>query len=211
VLIVFHKPFGVISQFTGDGSKNRTLAGFGFPKSVYPIGRLDADSEGLLILGDEPEWNERLLHPRRTHEREYWAQVERFPTSEELRKLGRGVSVQGRKTLPCRAWILEPQPEEVGASRRDARNGRLGEPSLPEIPPRDPPIRYRKTVPTCWIGLELVEGKNRQVRRMTAAIGHPTLRLIRVRIGRLELGTLAAGEWKVLTVEERRLLAGSRQ
>ena len=229
MLIVFHKPFGVVSQFTSDGSENRTLAGFGFPQNAYPIGRLDADSEGLLILGDEPEWNERLLHPRRAHEREYWTQVERFPTPEALQTLERGVSVQGRKTLPCRAWILEPQPEEVGHAVPGAPPNRWGEtlsspdsllsqgsrdsrPTRTEfkIPPRDPPIRFRKTVPTCWIGLELIEGRNRQVRSMTAAIGHPTLRLIRVRIGGLELGTLAAGEWKVLTVEERRLLAGSR-
>ena len=202
MLIVFHKPFGVLSQFTSDGSANRPLAGFDFPKNVYPVGRLDADSEGLLILGDEPEWNERLLHPRQAHEREYWAQVERVPTPEALRKLGHGVSVQGRKILPCRAWILEPQPVEVGSSRCDDRTAQRA------IPTRNPPIRFRKTVPTCWIGLELIEGKNRQVRRMTAAIGHPTLRLIRVRIGALELGTLAAGKWKVLTVEERRLLAG---
>jgi 23S rRNA pseudouridine2457 synthase len=219
VLIVFHKPFGVLSQFTSDGSANRPLAEFDFPENVYPIGRLDADSEGLLILGDEPEWNERLLHPRHAHEREYWAQVERVPTPEALRKLERGVSVQGRKTLPCRAWILEPQPETisdpVAASRQSAAIS-LEEQSAAlyrdaatsKIPPRHPPIRFRKSVPTCWIGLELIEGKNRQVRRMTAAIGHPTLRLIRVRIGALELGTLAAGKWKVLTVEERRLLAG---
>ena len=221
MLIVFHKPFGVISQFTGDSSKNRILGEFEFPKNVYPIGRLDADSEGLLILGDEPEWNERLLHPRQAHEREYWAQVERFPTPEALRKLERGVSVQGRKTLPCRAWILEPQPEiisdPVAASRHSAAITLEGpsaalyrDAATSKIPPRDPPIRFRKTVPTCWVGLELIEGKNRQVRRMTAGVGHPTLRLIRVRMGGLELGTLAAGEWKVLTVEERRLLAGSR-
>jgi 23S rRNA pseudouridine2457 synthase len=186
VLIAFHKPCGVLSQFTGDGSANRALAEFGFPKNVYPIGRLDADSEGLLLLGDEPEWNERLLHPSQAHAREYWAQVERVPTPEVLKKLECGISVQGRKTLPCRAWVLEPQPE---------------------IPPRDPPIRFRKNVPVCWIGLELIEGKNRQVRRMTAAAGHPTLRLLRVRIGGLKLGTLAAGKWKVLVEEERRSLA----
>jgi len=207
MLIAFHKPFNTLSQFTSDGSKNRTLAEFGFPKNVYPIGRLDVDSEGLLLLSDEPAWNERLLHPHHAHKREYWVQVERIPSPENLKKLERGISIQGRKTLPCRAWILEPQPE-VGASRRNARDGRLGEPSLPQIPPRDPPIRFRKTVPTCWIGLELVEGKNRQVRRMTAAIGHPTLRLIRVRIGRLKLGTLGAGEWKLLSTKERRWLAG---
>ena len=221
MLIAFHKPFGVLSQFTGDGSANRPLSEFGFPKNVYPLGRLDADSEGLLILGDEPEWNERLLHPHRAHEREYWTQVERIPTPESLKKLERGVSVQGRKTLPCRAWILEPQPEvisgSVAASRQSAAIPVKGQPAALcrdaatlQIPPRTPPIRFRKTVPTCWLGLELIEGKNRQVRRMTAAIGHPTLRLIRMRIGEMELGTLAAGEWKVLTVEDRRLLAGSR-
>src|SRR5579862_9671686 len=121
MLIAFHKPFGVITQFTSDGSANhRTLAEFGFPKNIYPLGRLDADSEGLLLLSDEPEWNERLLHPRHAHEREYWAQVERIPSLESLKQLGLGVSVQGRKTLPCRAWLLEPQPEIVAASRQSA-------------------------------------------------------------------------------------------
>ena len=210
MLIAFHKPYGVVSQFTGDGSPNRTLAEFGFPKHVYPIGRLDADSEGLLLLSDEPEWNERLLHPRHAHEREYWAQVERIPTPASLKKLERGVVVQGRKTLPCRAWILEPQPEVVGSS---LRLGTIGaqrrrytaarEDARPTvIPPRDPPIRFRKSVPDCWIGLELIEGKNRQVRRMTAAIGHPTLRLLRVRIGNFRLGDLPPGQWRVLTAEK---------
>ncbi len=195
MLIAFHKPYGVISQFTGDGSPNRTLAEFGFPENVYPIGRLDADSEGLLLLSDEPEWNERLLHPRHAHEREYWAQVERVPTRDALKKLGRGVSIRGHKTLPCHAWILEPQPE-VGSSRCDDRTARRA------VPTRNPPIRFRKNVPDCWIGLELIEGKNRQVRRMTAAIGHPTLRLIRVRIGNLRLGDLPPGQWRILTAKE---------
>ena len=177
MLIAFHKPYGVLSQFTPDGSPNRTLCEFGFPKDVYPIGRLDADSEGLLLLSDEPEWNERLLHPRHAHRRIYWAQVEGIPAAEPLRRLERGVLVQGRKTLPCRAWLLEPQPR---------------------LPPRDPPIRFRKNIPDCWIALELTEGKNRQVRRMTASIGHPTLRLLRVRMGDVELGSLAAGQWRVL-------------
>jgi len=186
VLIAFHKPYGVISQFTPDGSPNRPLEEFGFPKNVYPIGRLDADSEGLLLLSDEPAWNQRLLHPRHAHEREYGAQLERIPTTAVLKQLERGVSVQGRKTLPCRAWILEPQPD---------------------VPPRQPPIRFRKNVPDCWIGLELIEGKNRQVRRMTAAIGHPTLRLIRVRIGQFKLGSWPAGQWRILTAEECALVA----
>ncbi len=187
VLIAFNKPFGVLSQFTGDGSPNRALAEFNFPKNVYPIGRLDADSEGLLLLSDEPAWNERLLHPRHAHEREYWAQVERIPTPESLNQLGLGISIQGRKTLPCRAWLLEPQPE---------------------IPPRVPPIRFRKSVPDCWIGLELIEGKNRQVRRMTAAIGHPTLRLLRVRIGNFWLAKLPPGNWRELAPAEAKLVSG---
>ena len=185
VLIAFHKPYGVLSRFTPDGSPNRTLAEFGFPKNVYPIGRLDADSEGLLLLSDEARLNERLLHPRHGHEREYWVQVERIPTPDALLKLAKGLVIQERHTLPCRAWILDPQPD---------------------LPPRGPPIRFRKTVPAYWIGLELAEGKNRQVRRMTAAIGHPTLRLIRVRIGNLKVPDLLPGAWRELTPAERKLV-----
>ncbi len=217
MLIAFHKPYGVVSQFTRDGSPNRTLAEFGFPKNAYPIGRLDADSEGLLLLSDEPAWNERLLHPRHAHEREYWAQVERIPTPEALQKLARGVSIQGRKTLPCRAWILEPQPEvilaSVAASRQSAADcsskkmaALCRDAATPKLPPRSPPIRFRKNVPDCWIGLELIEGKNRQVRRMTAAIGHPTLRLIRARIGKFWLGDLPVGQWRILTAKEGKFI-----
>lgn len=182
MLIAFNKPYGVLSQFTRDGSANRTLAAFGLPPRVYPIGRLDADSEGLLLLSDEPDLNHRLLHPSRGHTRRYWVQVERIPSADALRVLEQGVVVQGQKTLPCRAWILEPQPN---------------------LPPRVPPIRYRKNVPDCWIALELVEGKNRQVRRMTAAVGHATLRLIRMRIGSFDLGNLTAGSWRQLSPAER--------
>jgi 23S rRNA pseudouridine2457 synthase len=195
VLIAFNKPYGVVSQFTSDGSPNRMLAEFGFPPNFYSIGRLDADSEGLLLLSDVPEWNERLLHPRHAHEREYWAQVERIPAPEALQKLERGVLVQGRKTLPCHAWLLEPQPE-VGSSCCDDRTAQRA------VPARNPPIRFRKSVPDGWVGLELIEGKNRQVRRMTAAIGHPTLRLLRVRIGNFWLGDLPPGQWRFLTKEE---------
>ena len=187
MLLALNKPFGVLSQFTADGSPNRTLAEFGFPKAVYPIGRLDADSEGLLLLSDEPALNERLLHPRQAHEREYWAQVERIPTAESLRQLARGLVLQGRRTLPCRAWLLEPQPQ---------------------IAPRIPPIRFRKSVPDCWLGLELVEGKNRQVRRMTAAVGHPTLRLLRVRIGNFILAELPPGRWCELAPADRARVLG---
>jgi 23S rRNA pseudouridine2457 synthase len=190
MLIAFHKPYGVLSQFTPDGSPNRTLAGFKFPPDVYPVGRLDADSEGLLLLSDEPGLNTRLLHPRHGHERIYWAQVERIPDAAALQTLSRGVVLQGRKTLPCRGWLLEPQPD---------------------VPARQPPIRFRKTVPDCWIGLELTEGKNRQVRRMTAAIGHPTLRLLRVRIGQFDLTGIEPGQWRVLNEKERALVLSEKE
>ena len=189
MLLAFHKPYGVLSQFTPEpGSQFRTLADFGFPQAVYPIGRLDADSEGLLLLSDEAELNERLLHPRHAHEREYWVQVERVPAAEALGKLEPGLVIQGHPTLPCRARMLDPQPQ---------------------MPPRDPPIRVRKNVPDCWLSLELIEGKNRQVRRMTAAIGHPTLRLLRVRIGGFRLQELAAGTWRELAAAERQQVFGN--
>ena len=215
MLIAFHKPFGVLSQFTSDGSPNRALSEFGFPKNVYAVGRLDADSEGLLLLSDEARWNEKLLHPRHAHEREYWAQIEKVPDREALDQLQRGVVIQGRKTLPCRAWLLEPQPVPVAASRERTADGQLDDSAAlcrdaaaMKIFPRTPPIRFRKTVPDCWIGLELIEGKNRQVRRMTAAIGHPTLRLLRARIGNFWLGSLPPGQWRILTVEECKLVSG---
>jgi len=182
VLIAFHKPYGVVSQFTPDGSRHRPLAGFDFPKGVYPLGRLDAESEGLLLLSDEADLNAPLLHPTRGHRRTYWAQVERVPAPKALAQLEQGIVIGGRKTLPCRAWLLDPQPE---------------------MPPRVPPIRFRKNVPEAWIALELVEGKNHQVRRMTAAIGHPTLRLVRVKIGGFELGALPPGTWRELSKGER--------
>ena len=185
MLIAFNKPYGVLSQFTPDGSPNRPLAEFGCPPRVYPIGRLDSASEGLLLLSDDAELNERLLHPRRGHRRIYWSQVERVPDAAALAKLSRGPIVQGRKSLPCRTWLLDPQPE---------------------VPPREPPIRFRRNVPTAWIGLELVEGKNRQVRRMTAAVGHPTLRLLRVQIGEFALGDLAPGARKELSAADRQLV-----
>lgn len=185
MLLAFNKPFGVLSQFTSDGSPHRTLAEFSFPPGVYPLGRLDADSEGLLLLSDEPALNQTLLHPHYAHRRVYWAQVERIPSPQALADLAKGLKVQGRRTLPSRAWMLDPQPE---------------------VPPRQPPIRFRKSVSTCWIGLELIEGKNRQVRRMTAVIGHPTLRLIRVRIGDFELRSLPAGSWRALAPRERKLV-----
>jgi 23S rRNA pseudouridine2457 synthase len=187
MLIAFHKPYGVLSRFTGDGSPNRTLAEFGLPAGIYPIGRLDADSEGLLLLSDEAALNARLLEPSRAHPRIYWAQVEGVPSEAALRRLSQGIRVQRRMTLPCRAWLLDPPPA---------------------LPPRVPPIRFRKTVPDRWIGLELVEGRNRQVRRMTAAAGHPTLRLFRAQIGAFQLFNLAPGQWRVLNEKERALALG---
>jgi len=185
VLLAFNKPYGVLSQFTPDGSPNRPLAGFRFPPRVYPLGRLDADSEGLLLLSDEGALNHRLLDPAHGHPRTYWAQVERIPTDDALEQLQSGLQLGEFRARKLRAWRLNP---------------------VPDVPPRIPPIRFRKTVPDCWIGLELHEGKNRQVRRMTAAVGHPTLRLLRVAIGSLELGTLAPGEWRELKTRERSLV-----
>lgn len=185
MLIALHKPYGVLSQFTADGSSNRPLAELGLPPRAYPLGRLDADSEGLLLLSDEPAWNARLLRPEHAHPRRYWVQVERLPSDEALRWLAEGIAIQGQRTRPGRAWRLEPAPA---------------------VPPRQPPIRFRKNVPDCWIALELIEGRNRQVRRMTAAVGHPTLRLIRAQIGALPLGDLAPGAWRRLTPEEEKLV-----
>ena len=187
MLLAFHKPYGVLSQFTPDGSPNRPLSGFGFPPRVYPLGRLDADSEGLLLLSDEPGLNTRLLDPERGHPRTYWAQVERIPSPDSLARLARGVALQDYRTRPCRATLLDPQPV---------------------ISPRTPPIRFRKNVPDAWIELELQEGKNRQVRRMTAAIGHPTLRLIRVRIGTFSAENLTPGSWRELSAAERKQVFG---
>ena len=186
MLIAFHKPFGVLSQFTPEpGSRWRTLADFALPMGVYALGRLDADSEGLLLLSDEPGLNARLLEPKNAHAREYWAQVERVPTAAALRHLEKGVELREFKTQRCVTRQLEPQPA---------------------FPPREPPIRVRHSVPDCWISLELTEGKNRQVRRMTAAIGHPTLRLIRVRIGEFKLGGLPPGNFRELTAGDRKLI-----
>ena len=183
MLLAFHKPYGVLSQFTPEpGSKWRTLVDFHLPPAVYALGRLDADSEGLLLLSDEPGLNSRLLDPAAAHPREYWVQVERIPSDAALQRLARGVKIGGYATKPCTVRRLEP---------------------VPVVPPRDPPVRLRKTVPDCWLALELIEGKNRQVRRMTAAIGHPTLRLVRVRIGQFALGELAPGRWRELTPAER--------
>lgn len=185
MILAFHKPYGVLSQFTPDGSPYRPLAEFGFPKNVYPIGRLDADSEGLLLLSDEGHLNKRLLDPVSHVAKTYLVLIERWPGDEALQRLRQGVVLDGRKTLPAEARRCDPQPL---------------------LPPRDPPVRVRKTVEDFWIELRLREGRNRQVRRMTAAVGHPTLRLIRTAIGALDLGDLLPGEWREISSAARRLL-----
>jgi len=188
MLIAFNKPYGIISQFTSDGSKNGTLAEFNFPKDVYPIGRLDADSEGLLLLSDEASLNARLLLPEHAHERIYHVQVEGIPDEHDLRLLQSGtLIIQGYTILPCTASLIDIL-----------------------YPDRIPPIRVRKTIPDSWIQLKLHEGKNRQVRKMTAAIGHPTLRLIRVAIGEFQSNDIAPGTWRTLNEQERTLIFSKR-
>lgn len=183
MLIALHKPYGVLSQFTPEpGSRWRTLADFKLPPGVYALGRLDADSEGLLLLSDEPGLNSRLLDPAAGHRREYWVQVEGVPDGAALGQLAGGVKIGGRATRPCTVRRLEPAPA---------------------LPLRIPPIRVRKSVPDRWLSLELSEGRNRQVRRMTAAIGHPTLRLVRVRIGQFQPTDITPGHWRELTAVER--------
>ena len=182
MLLALHKPYDVLSQFTPEVAGQRTLAEFGLPEGVYPLGRLDRDSEGLLLLSDEKELVDRLLHPRHGHPRTYWVQVEKIPNEAALEQLRGGIVIDGSLTLPCRAWRLDSEPV---------------------LPPRVPPIRARNSVRDCWIAMELTEGRNRQVRRMTAAVGHPTLRLVRARIGKFELGALPPGEWRELNAAER--------
>ncbi|MEY3896089.1 MAG: hypothetical protein RLZZ214_1609 [Verrucomicrobiota bacterium] len=182
MVVAFHKPYGVLCQFTPDQPGQRTLADFGFPAGVYPVGRLDMDSEGLLLLSDEPGFNNRLLDPKTAHPRTYLAQVEGIPTAEAVAKLKRGgIVIQGHRTLPCAARLWEGEPE---------------------VGPREPPVRFRQAIPTAWLELMLIEGKNRQVRRMTAAVGFPTLRLVRVAIGRLDGAFLPQGAWRQLDADE---------
>jgi 23S rRNA pseudouridine2457 synthase len=182
--ILFNKPFGVVSQFSGEA---HTLKDYIRVKDVYPVGRLDHDSEGLLLLTSDGELQHRLSDPKFEHPRTYWAQVERIPGAQALQRLATGVMIQGHHTRPAQVRLLREEPD---------------------LPPRNPPIRFRKNVPTAWIELILTEGRNRQVRRMTAAVGHPTLRLVRMAIGDLRLEGLEPGQWRELTSDEvRRLLA----
>ena len=186
MLVAVYKPFGLLSQFTQEAPGQRTLAELDFPPRLYPLGRLDADSEGLLLLSDEAGLNTRLLDPKHAHWRTYWSQVEGVPSATALEALRQGVLVQGKKTLPARARLLTAEPT---------------------LPPRDPPIRFRQNIPTSWLELELHEGRNRQVRRMTATVGCPTLRLVRVKIGSFTLPEdLSPGRWREVTPAERRLI-----
>jgi 23S rRNA pseudouridine2457 synthase len=177
MLVAFNKPFGVLCQFTDRGPSPRpTLAGFGLPPGVYPAGRLDHDSEGLLLLTDDGRLAHRLTDPRHKQAKTYWVQVEGTPAPEQLRALRDGLTLRDGPTLPARARAIAPPP----------------------LWPREPPVRYRRTVPDAWLELVLREGRNRQVRRMTAAVGLPTLRLVRVAIGRHRLDALLPGEWRLV-------------
>jgi 23S rRNA pseudouridine2457 synthase len=172
---IIYKPFGVVSQFSGEGP---TLASLGaFPKEVYPVGRLDKDSEGLLLITDDKWLNHHLLNPRFGHQRTYFAQVEGVPTPEALKQLQSGVviNVEGKdyKTKQVIAKVLDPAPD---------------------LPDRDPPIRFRVNIPDTWIQLTLIEGKNRQVRKMTAAVGFPTLRLVRYSMEKITIEGFQPGE-----------------
>ena len=185
MLIAFNKPYGVLCQFTDRSVPPRpTLAAFGLPPGVYAAGRLDHDSEGLLLLTDDGALAHRLTDPRHKQPKTYWVQVEGDPRPEQLQALREGVELNDGPTRPAKVRRLE---------------------TAPALWPRDPPVRYRKTVPDAWLEITLGEGRNRQVRRMTAAVGLPTLRLVRVAIGgyRLEgggddAGWLPPGQWRAL-------------
>ena len=186
--VLFHKPYNVLCQFTDDSSEaanRQTLKDFIPVPDIYSVGRLDRDSEGLLLLTNDNQLKHYLCEPKFGHPRTYWVQVENIPDQKAIAQLEAGVMVKGQKTRPAIARLLT---------------------SDPEIPLRNPPIRERKSIPTAWLELTLTEGKNRQVRRMTAAVGFPTLRLIRVAIGKgaeqLTLDGLAVGEWRHLTEVE---------
>lgn len=175
-LILFNKPFGVITQFSDDGI-HPTLKEYIPVAGFYPAGRLDVDSEGLLILTDDGKWQNRLSHPRHKLPKTYWVQVEGNPNDESLKTLRNGVDLGNFTTLPAKARIINEPPA---------------------LWPRNPPVRFRKSIPTGWLELVIEEGKNRQVRRMTAQIGFPTLRLVRFSIGPWNIDGLQPGEWRAI-------------
>ncbi len=178
MLIAFNKPFNVLCQFTDRSEpRRRTLAEFGLPGDVYAAGRLDYDSEGLLLLTDDGALAHRLTDPQHKQPKTYWVQVEGVPQQEQLQRLGDGVMLNDGPTAPAQVSVLD---------------------AAPALWPRDPPVRFRKTVPDAWLQIVLREGRNRQVRRMTAAVGLPTLRLVRVAIGAHRLDGLASGSWRAL-------------
>lgn len=178
MLVAFNKPYGVLCQFTDRSTPPRpTLAGFGLPPDVYAAGRLDHDSEGLLLLTDDGGLAHRITDPRHKLPKTYRVQVEGAPSEAQLQALRDGVVLKDGPTRPARVTLLDPPPV---------------------LWPRDPPVRHRKTVPDAWLELVIGEGRNRQVRRMTAAVGLPTLRLVRVAIGDWTLDTLAPGAWRAL-------------
>ena len=178
--IIFHKPFNVLSQFTSEDGA-RSLSEFNLPPAIYAAGRLDKDSEGLLLLTDDGPLIEKLLNPKNQKVKTYWVLVEKLPSEESLQKLRQGIKIEDYLTLPCEVHIMSPQPE---------------------VPPRDPPVRIRKSFQDYWLEIKIIEGKNRQIRKMTAAIGHPTLRLIRKKIAELSLDGLHPGEWREISKEE---------
>lgn len=183
--ILFYKPYGVLSQFSKDTPNQSTLQEYISIPDVYPVGRLDADSEGLLLLTNNGQLQHRLCHPRFGHNRTYWVQVERIPDATALHKLEQGVVIKNYRTQPAKVKLLSEEPF---------------------LPERIPPIRFRKNVPTAWLEITLTEGKNRQVRRMTASVGFPTLRLVRTQIANLRLDSLQVGQWRDLTSEEIKML-----
>ncbi|EGV52408.1 pseudouridine synthase [Candidatus Endoriftia persephone] len=181
MLILFNKPYGVLSQFTDQDSR-ATLADFIPVKGVYAAGRLDRDSEGLLVLTDDGKLQHQLANPRKKQWKRYLVQVEGIPEEEPLEQLRRGVELKDGPTLPAEARRIDPPP----------------------LWDRDPPVRYRAAIPTCWLEIRIREGRNRQVRRMTAAVGHPTLRLVRTEVGPWRLGNLQPGQWRKLGQPQRK-------
>ena len=173
MILLLNKPFDVLCQFT-DTDNRRTLANFVDTPGVYPAGRLDRDSEGLVILTDDGGLQHRISHPRHKLAKIYWVQVDGEADSRTLQKLCRGVPLKDGISAPAQATLI----------------------AEPQLWPRDPPVRYRANIPTSWIELTIHEGRNRQVRRMTAAVGHPTLRLVRTRIGPWSLDGLSPGQWR---------------
>ena len=175
-VILFNKPFGVLSQFTDAKSATArpTLSGFGLPPGVYAAGRLDRDSEGLLVLTDDGQLQARIASPKAKTEKTYLVQVEGAPCDADLEPLRKGVVLKDGKTRPARVQLIDP----------------------PELWERDPPVRFRKSVPDTWIEVTISEGRNRQVRRMTAHIGFPTLRLVRWQVGAWSVDGLAPGQWR---------------